>query len=189
KQFNLTINETNASATKRLETRFLLHATNDAFYGVTYKWRADNSDADLLTNSLSENILITTPTGTRTQTWYYPSQQECLSCHTPGAGSVLGVKTRQLNGEFTYPATARTDNQLRTWNHLGILVPTIDETDITNYDHLVRVTDVDATLEYRVRSYLDANCAHCHRPLVVRANFDARFDTPLVDQNIVSGPV
>src|SRR5206468_6912484 len=51
--------------------------------------------------------------------WYYPSQQECLSCHTTSAGSVLGVNTRQLNRNFTYSATGRTDNQLRTWNHLG----------------------------------------------------------------------
>jgi hypothetical protein len=96
---------------------------------------------------------------------------------------VLGVKTRQLNGDFTYPA------KLRTWNHLGLLAPGINESGITNFDRLVKVSDVTVPLELRVRSYLDANCAHCHRPLGARANFDARFDTPLVDQNIVSGPV
>jgi uncharacterized repeat protein (TIGR03806 family) len=189
KHFELPINDNNASVRKRLETRFLVHATNGAYYGVTYKWRNDNSDADLLTNGLSENITITTATGTRTQTWYYPSQQDCLSCHTTTAGFVLGVKTRQLNGEFTFPLTGRTDNQLRTWNHLGMFAPAIQETSITNYDRLVTVTNLTATIEHRVRSYLDANCAHCHRPLGARANFDARFDTPLVDQNIVSGPV
>ncbi len=189
KHFELPINETNASVTRRLETRFLVHATNGAFYGVTYKWRADYSDADLLTNSLSENILITTATGTRTQSWYYPGQQECLSCHTPVSGSVLGVKTRQLNREFTYPATGRADNQLRNWNHLGLFSPALDESSITNYARLVRVTEAGATPEQRVRSYLDANCAHCHRPLGARANFDARYDTPVADQNIVSGPV
>ena len=105
------------------------------------------------------------------------------------AGSVLGVKTRQLNRDFTYPATARRDNQLRNWNHLTIFSPALDENGVTNYTRLVRVTEVGATLEHRVRSYLDANCAHCHRPLGARANFDARFDTPLLDQNIISGPV
>jgi len=102
---------------------------------------------------------------------------------------VLGVKTRQLNREFTYPGTGRTDNQLRAWNHLGMLAPAIDETGLTNYDRLVNVSNLTATLEYRMRSYPCTNCAHCHRPLGARANFDARFDTPLVDQNIVSGVV
>src|SRR5438094_95500 len=51
KHFELAIDEANANLRKRLETRFLARATNGAFYGVTYKWRADNSDADLLTNS------------------------------------------------------------------------------------------------------------------------------------------
>jgi uncharacterized repeat protein (TIGR03806 family) len=189
KHFELPVSDTNASVRRRLETRFLVSATNNAFYGVTYKWRADNTDADLLTNSLSENILITTPGGTRTQIWHYPSQQECLSCHTPSAGWVLGVKTRQLNGDFTYPATARSDNQLRTWNHLGMLAPAINETDINTFDRLVKVSDSSASVENRVRSYLDANCAQCHRPLGVRANFDARYDTPVAQQNIVSGPV
>jgi uncharacterized repeat protein (TIGR03806 family) len=189
KHFELPVNQTNANVRKRLETRFLVRGTNGSYYGVTYKWRADNSDADLLTTSLSESIPIITPSGTRTQTWYYPSQQECLSCHTLSAGSVLGVKTRQLNGNFSYPATGRTDNQLRTWNHLGLLNPAINEADIANYDRLVAVSNISASLEHRARSYLDANCAQCHRPQGVPANFDARFDTLLADQNIVNGPV
>jgi uncharacterized repeat protein (TIGR03806 family) len=186
KQFEIGTDDTNPRVKRRLETRLLVVDGTGYGYGVTYKWRPDNRDADLLADSATEDIKIKTAAGTRTQKWYYPSRTDCLTCHTASARFVLGVKTRQLNGSFPYPETGVRDNQLRTWNYLGMFRPALDEGKIGGLSKLVAVGDTSAAVEVRARSYLDANCANCHRPgNTIRANFDARFDTPLVRQSLI----
>jgi hypothetical protein len=99
------------------------------------------------------------------------------------------VKTRQLNRTFVYPSTGIRDNQLRTWNYLGLFTPRLEESKIRALGKLFGLDDAKAPLETRVRSYLDANCAGCHRPgHLIRATFDARFDTPLGRQGLLDVP-
>jgi uncharacterized repeat protein (TIGR03806 family) len=188
KHFDLATDETRPDVKRRLETRLLVCDSTGGVYGVVYKWRADNSDADLLATNLTEAIPIKTATGMHTQMWYYPSRQDCLTCHTPLAGGVLGVKTRQLNREFTFPSGV-TDNELRAWNHIGLFETKLDEAGLKNFPKLARADDTTRSIEDRTRSYLDANCAHCHRPNGTVANFDARYDTPLAKQNLIGGPI
>jgi uncharacterized repeat protein (TIGR03806 family) len=188
KQFEISTDETHPEIKRRLETRLLVRDANGGVYGVTYKWRADNSDAELLKTNLSEKILIKTATGVRTQTWYYPSRFDCLICHTTNAGMVLGVKTRQMNHEFTFPSGVA-DNEIRAWNHVGLFNSNLDEAGIAALPKLANYDDTSRSLEDRARSYLDANCAHCHRPAGVVANFDTRYDTPLSKQGLIEGSV
>jgi mono/diheme cytochrome c family protein len=188
KNFDLTVDETKGTV-RRLETRLLVRDEIGGVYGATYRWRADNSDADLVVAPQNEDISITNSTGTRMQTWYYPGPLDCLVCHTPNSGSVLGVNARQLNGRFTYAETGVTDNQLRTWNHLGLFDSPLDENTLTNFPALASVTDTNYPVEYRVRSYLDSNCSQCHRPNGAATYFDARFSTPLEKQKLIDGPI
>ncbi len=187
KQFDLGTDDTNPAARIRLETRFFVRATN-GWYGVTYRWRANGSDADLLSDGASQNVTITGAGGvTRTQRWDFPSRENCMTCHNNNATGVLGLKTHQLNGSITYP-TGVTANQLATWSAIGMFNTTLSDTQIGGYPRSVKVTDTSATLETRMRSYVDANCSHCHRPEgVYRANSDMRFTTPLAQQGIVNG--
>ena len=189
KHFELSVNDTNPAIRKRLETRLLVRDTNGFVYGASYRWRADQSDADLVLAATNVIITITNAAGTRTQTWSFPGRQDCLRCHTTVSGGVLGVKTRQQNGTNTYPTTGITDNQLRTWSHIGMFSAALNEASIPGYTKLVTVTDTNATIEFRSRSYLDANCSQCHRPGGVPALFDARFDTPLENQGLLNGAV
>jgi uncharacterized repeat protein (TIGR03806 family) len=189
KTFELPVDDAHPEVQRRLETRLLVRDDAGGVYGVVYKWRADDSDADLLSSSLSEPIPIRTATGgTRMQTWYYPSRKDCMQCHNTHAGGVLGLKSRQMNRDVAYPSGV-TDNQLRTWNHLGLFSTPVDESHLSSLPSLALLDDTTRSIEDRARSYLDANCSHCHRPGVTAANFDARYDTPLDKQGLVDGAV
>jgi hypothetical protein len=135
-------------------------------YGVTYRWRDDQKDADLVGPGSQSG-----PDG-----WTFPSRDDCMRCHTPQAGWVLGVRTRQLALE----------NQLEEWRSAGLVAVPADAKPV----RLVDPRDGTAPLESRVRSYLDANCMHCHAPNGSgRGWFDARATTPLAEAGIVDGPV
>ena len=190
KHFELPVNDTNAALTRRLETRFLVMDANGGAYGITYKWRADGSDADLLFGGTNADYQITGAGGIiRTQRWSFPSREDCLVCHNANARNVLGVNTHQLNGNLFYPDTGVTDNQLRALGHIGILNSNFVESQLSGYLKSYAVTNTSVSLELRARSYVAANCAQCHRPGGARAYFDARYSIPLGQQNIVQGPV
>ena len=190
KHFEMVIDET-TGARRRLETRLMVRGDDDVFYGLTYKWRLDNSDADLLATGLVEPLTIMTPTGSRLQNWEYPDRATCLVCHNTAAGYVLGPKTRQLNGHAYYPSTGRDAHQLETLIHLGIIpAGAFDLNDTSTVLTSAPTTDTSYDLELRARSYLDANCAYCHRPGTGnRGVFDARLNVPLFAQQFINGAV
>jgi hypothetical protein len=143
---------------------------------VTYRWRSDSSDADLQDRNAFEE-----PVGD--QVWHYPSRSECGRCHNSAAGFVLGLKTAQLNRPLYYGSTGLTANALSTLQGLGLFASPLMPATLPRGPSLHEGT---AFAEDRARAYLDANCAHCHRPGGPgRGEFDARFITPLADQNIV----
>jgi uncharacterized repeat protein (TIGR03806 family) len=189
KHFDLPTDARNPQLKRRLETRLLVRDDQGGVYGVTYKWRPDGSDADLQIEAKTEDIDVTEADGeVRRQTWYYPSSKDCLACHTANAGFVLGLKARQLNRDLKYPSGI-TDNELRAWNHIGLFKQPLNEAQLTQIPTLAAADDSSRSVEDRARSYLDANCSHCHRPGGTVASFDARFDTPLIKQLLVDGPV
>lgn len=190
KHFELPVDDTDPAVTRRLETRFLVRGQGGDFYGVTYRWRPDGTEADVLQNEMDEDILITTATGTRSQTWHYPSRSACLTCHSSEVGYVLGPRTRQLNRDQYYGVTGRTENQLLTLSFLGALDTAVNAPDLPDLLTNVPVTDATASREMRVRSYLDANCSYCHRPETGnRGTFDARLSVPFESQGFLYGTV
>ncbi|MEM7135721.1 MAG: PQQ-dependent sugar dehydrogenase [Myxococcota bacterium] len=189
KHFELALDESLPTVRTRLETRFMVRGDDGNWYGLTYRWRVDQSDADLLTDGESANYTVTELDGeTRTQTWRFPSRAECLTCHRQSAGGALGPSTHQLNGNAFYEATGRTDNQLETWNDLGMFSPSLNNAAIPAMIRAPGLGDVAAPLQDRARGWLDSNCGGCHRPAGVGAAFDARFTTPFESQSMLDVP-
>lgn len=186
KHFELPLDEADPTKTARLETRFLVLGEDQQWYGLTYRWRPDRSEADLLTAEETADYTIRASDGeTRTQTWYFPSRLDCLSCHRQGSGGALGPSTHQLNGELSESGTSGSGNQLRTWNDLGMFLPPVDVAAIPMLPKSPSFRDVTAPLQDRARSWLDSNCSYCHRPGEANAGFDARFTTPFPAQQFL----
>ena len=169
---------------RRLETRVML-LQETGWVGYTYRWREDESDADLLTEGLDEDFDIAIVGQPATQTWHYPSPQECLGCHTAAGGRILGGRTRQLNRSKDYSLYGGgVESQLVAWSCGGLLDAVID--DPSGFEAFAALDDGAATNNERARSYLASNCAFCHQPGGgTPTNIDLRFDTAVDFMNLI----
>jgi uncharacterized repeat protein (TIGR03806 family) len=186
KHFALPVDEAHPKGPRTpVETRVLVRDADGGIYGACYRWRADGSDADLVTEPLTALVQVGRGTGARTQSWYFPGMEDCRVCHTPVSGLVLGVKTRQLNR----PLGNSAENQLTLWARAGLFGQTPPDIHPQRLAKLAGADDQARSAEDRARSFLDVNCSNCHRPGGVAGNFDARYETPLARQNLLDGPV
>jgi uncharacterized repeat protein (TIGR03806 family) len=184
KHFDLELTNGVPSSAKRLETRFIVKNSNGV-YGVTYRWGNSLTNATLVPEEgMDEAFTINDGGNLRTQVWHYPSRSECLACHTPAAGFALGFSTAQLNRDLNYGGT--TDNQIRALNHAGYFSNSVS--NLNTLPALANATNAAVSTEYRVRSYLAANCVQCHQPGgSALGTWDARITNPLFAAGIVNG--
>ncbi len=160
KHFDLELTNGVASSARRIETRLLVRNSNGV-YGVTYRWGSSLTNATLVPEQgLDESFAISDGGTTRTQVWHYPSRTECNVCHTPVGGFGLGFNTVQLNRDFGY--SSGVSNQIAFLKAAGVFSNAVPE--INSLRALAAATNEAASLEWRVRSYLAANCNSCHQP-------------------------
>lgn len=158
-----------------IETRHLMRHPDGVWAGYTYEWNATQTEATRVRGGKVVDI--------NGQDWIYPSEAQCMECHTGAAGFALGPEIAQLNKEFTYPSTGRTANQLETIEHVMMLTAPLPAPAST-LDVLIDPADTGAPLEPRARAYLHTNCAQCHRPNgPTPSTMDLRYSTPLADTN------
>jgi glucose/arabinose dehydrogenase/mono/diheme cytochrome c family protein len=157
KHFDLEMTNGVASSARRIETRFLMRNAGGV-YGVTYRWGNSLTNAALVQDEgFDEPFVINDGATMRTQTWHYPSRTECVICHTPAGGLALGFNTVQMNRDF-----GTNGNQIAAMNAAGNFSNAVAE--IHSLRALASATNETASREWRVRSYLAANCSQCHQP-------------------------
>ncbi len=162
---------------RRLETRIMLRQETQ-WVGLTYRWNEEQTDAELLPDTLDEVIDL----GDRDQTWHYPGRSECLGCHTTAAGRVLGARTRQLGFPLSTPGP--NGSQLNDWICRDLFDTEVEDPD--SYDRYASLYDSSADRDLRVRSHLAVNCATCHQPgAPAPGDLDFRFDPPADDLNLI----
>lgn len=161
KHFELELNrDSPGTDRRRIETRFLVKTADDV-YGITYRWNAAQTDAELVTEGgTTADFTVTEAGQTRSQTWVFPSRNDCRTCHTQVGGAALSFNTRQLNAIHDYGSGP--ENQLDALESAGYFSNSIPEpATLPTYS---APDDEGATLEDRARSFLAVNCISCHQP-------------------------
>jgi len=187
KHFELELTNGVPESRRRLETRFIVRNTNGV-YGMTYRWTMPPTNALLVAEAgLDEVFTINDGGNVRTQIWHYPGRSECLACHTAQGGFALGFNTVQLNTDHDYSGAIT--NQLEALSLAGYFGNTVSNRHLLRA--LAPATDNNVSLEYRVRSYLAANCVQCHQPggSAGLAMWDARMSTAGPQAGIINGPL
>lgn len=133
-----------------VETRILSRQEDGRWSGVSYAWREDGTDAELVADGAERLV--------DGQRWIFPGASACNECHLHEIGYALGTELIQLNREAVYPG-GRTGDQLATLAHVGLLELAADPRDLPALP-----SGPDAPIEARARAWLHSNCSFCHRP-------------------------
>jgi len=168
-----------AGAEHVMETRLLVHR-QEGWVAIPYYWSSE-TNAQYMNYGMSIPVSTTHNGETLAFNYGIPTKNECTSCHaiqpikdggdTPDTRSAIfkpiGPKARYLNWDVDYGA-GEVKNQLVKWEEAGILTGApVDKTTIDTaaiFNDSVNIQSLtDEELNLAARSYLDINCAHCHR--------------------------
>lgn len=148
-----------SNTTQIIETR-LLYKTDQGYKFAEYFWNDEQTEAflDVDGDGGFKDISWIQDGEKRNVTYRLPAGSECFTCHKSNAENApIGLKPQSLNGNYNYPEGIK--NQLDKFIEVGYLENNLPEEIITVIDY----KDESQTLDLRVRSYLDINCASCHQ--------------------------
>jgi len=148
----------------RIETQ-LMHYDGDTWRGYGYRWNAEGTDAELIDSAgvdahfqVPDGAKPRKPAASLRQTWHFASRVECVRCHNPWSGHVLGFNAAGL--DRATPGASPRSNQLASLTSQGLF-----DRPLSGSQAPVLADPYDASqpTERRARSFLHVNCSHCHR--------------------------
>jgi putative heme-binding domain-containing protein len=166
---------------RRVETQ-ILHFDGEDWHPYAYAWRDDQSDADLVPAEGGEKVFTVAAkvvvdrfdghaAEKREQVWTFHSRNQCMQCHNSWSEYALAFSPAQLNCRYG-EAPHGDRNQLVSLTQGGFVqrvganddpLPAFDTTAAEKQPALAPPFGRGGSLDARARSYLHANCAHCHR--------------------------
>ena len=150
------------NTTKLIETRLMIRKS-DGWKFYEYVWNDAQTEADLVagvdfTTGSTKAITFTKPNNEVISIDYrIPSDGECFACHKINEiATPIGVKPQNLNHNIAYNGVSK--KILQKLVEQGYL-ESFSSTIVSTVDY----HDTTQPLDLRLRSYLDANCSHCHQ--------------------------
>jgi len=139
-----------------LETRVMIKKQTEWAF-ANYLWNETQDEADYSLDGAFKEVSWLQNGVEKNINYRIPSQSECFTCHKSVDVNIpIGVRAQNLNSNYDF--SDGTQNQLQKWVEMGYLEDNLPGTINTVVDY----TDASQSLDLRVRSYLDINCANCH---------------------------
>ncbi len=155
---------------RRVETQ-VLHYDGKSWNAYAYLWNERQDDADLV-EARGRKVVV--DVAGKPRPWTVASRSACLTCHNPWPGTVLTLNGAQLARRHVFPDGE--DHQLLRLKRDGFLPEALTQPAALLVDPYGDAEKADR----RARSYLQVNCAHCHRfGGGGAALIDLRYDIPI----------
>ncbi|MEC8553553.1 MAG: PQQ-dependent sugar dehydrogenase [Planctomycetota bacterium] len=157
---NATEKLNDSASLRRVETRLMVKLDGE-WFGYSYRWNEDQTDAELVEASgKDETLEWATGIGQQQNIrWRYPSRSECMVCHSRAANFALGLSNEQLH----VPGLLENNqSQVARLGEFGLFGADWNPEQLTKVRTLVPPHDERYEIADRARSYLHSNCSVCH---------------------------
>ncbi len=144
---------------RRIETQVLVF-DGVSWQPYTYAWNREQTDAHLVEaeGGHSEFLVMGTDENNEAaQPWRFHSRAECRACHSNQAGGAVAFTLANLASIAGLSSTTDPASMLVSCGLVEKVPPAL-----RSIERMVDPADAGANIETRARSYLAANCAHCH---------------------------